>query len=162
MLIIRSAMAFNSIVHSLNKSLTLKQRNWFHDAWTVNRFHTNCQDRKGSLHEHMRSFCCYLSFRTVATIDAPWMGGFEYMGLITSFSWLSTLLATSAFLQTCSTVNKRKIKAIKLECQLRHHPSIFMPQRFLWMKKKCLLILIIPSTLPRILIFIFKLQALAV
>lgn len=36
----------------------------------------------------------------IATIDAPWMGGFENIGLITSLTWLSTLLATSAVLQT--------------------------------------------------------------
>lgn len=47
----------------------------------------------------------YLSLRIVATIDAPWIGGFEYMGLITSFSWLSTLLATSAVLQTYKEYN---------------------------------------------------------
>lgn len=41
----------------------------------------------------------------VATIDAPWMGGLQYMGLITSFNWLSTLLATSAVLQTYEKEN---------------------------------------------------------
>lgn len=51
------------------------------------------------------SLCNYLSFRIAATIDAPWIGGFEYMGLITSFNWLSTLPATSAVLQTCKEMN---------------------------------------------------------
>lgn len=61
MLMIRSAMALSSRVHSLNK---------------------------------------FLSRRITATIDAPWIGGLEYIGLITSFSWLSTLPATSAALHT--------------------------------------------------------------
>lgn len=64
MLMIRSAMAFSSRVHSLNK---------------------------------------FLSRRITATIDAPWIGGLEYIGLITSFSWLSTLPATSADLHTYNT-----------------------------------------------------------
>lgn len=43
----------------------------------------------------------YPSLSIAATIDAPWIGGLEYMGLMTNFNWLSTLDATSALLHTC-------------------------------------------------------------
>lgn len=49
----------------------------------------------------------------VATIEAPWMGGFEYMGLMTSFNWLSTLIATSALLQTYNNEMLPDIKGQK-------------------------------------------------
>uniref|UniRef100_A0A8D2LE26 Uncharacterized protein n=1 Tax=Varanus komodoensis TaxID=61221 RepID=A0A8D2LE26_VARKO len=39
-------------------------------------------------------------FRMVEAIRAPLMGGLEYMGRIRIFSWDSTLLASSASLQT--------------------------------------------------------------
>lgn len=45
----------------------------------------------------------YPSLSIAATIDAPWIGGLEYIGLMTNFNWLSTLDATSAALHTCGS-----------------------------------------------------------
>lgn len=82
-LMIRSAIPFSSRVHSWYNSLCGK----LNGCWEI-----FLAKNTGNFWEWMFT---YLSFRIVATIDAPWMGGFEYIGLITSFSWLSTLRATS-------------------------------------------------------------------
>ena len=40
------------------------------------------------------------SFKMVATMWAPWLGGFEYMGRTICLSWLRTLLASPLVLHT--------------------------------------------------------------
>lgn len=107
-LMILSAIAFSSRVHSrymfLQKISDLFCRTMTkHNFWTYTGFyHIERKEMAflGSQEAISWWLIYYLSLRIVATIDAPWMGGLEYIGLITNFSWLSTLLATSAFLQT--------------------------------------------------------------
>jgi hypothetical protein len=98
MLIILSAMAFSSKVHSLNISLHKVKgivRNRTQDCMLFSGSSNGiCNISNLSYQEY------YLSLSIVATIEAPWRGGLEIMGLVTSLSWLSALPATSALPQT--------------------------------------------------------------
>lgn len=93
MLIILSAIAFSSTLHS-----------WYillFSIWIYQKTVPENIEFEPKLFGKKRSGV-YLSLSMVATMDAPWMGGLEYIGLITNLSWLSTLDATSADLRTCN------------------------------------------------------------
>ena len=90
-------MFFSSEVHSLYK--LLKKSN----IHVFNRHNINFENHeKQNTHipRPFNSLLGYLSPRTVATIAAPCIGGLEYMGLMTSFSWLSARKDTASLLHT--------------------------------------------------------------